>query len=83
MFCFMIGIYSLDKWTDFFAPTPKQETLDLTSQYLKVPKERCYFTETFDDVTKETELNCPYFKKYYNSQFNTVHVDSLPHGYDN
>ena len=67
---------------------PKQDLIKIEDvessylkQYLKQSKKRCYFTSTYGDVTREEELDCDYYDKYYNANFNTIHVDSLPHGY--
>ena len=68
---------------------PKQDLIqiedvkieDVKSPYLKQSRKRCYFTNTYGDVTREEEVNCDYYDKYYKALFNTIHVDSLPHGY--
>lgn len=55
---------------------PKELIVILEKEYQ--PTRRCYFQSTFGDVVREEELDC---KKYEPYTFNTIHWDSLPHGF--
>jgi len=79
----IISVYAGFIWSNCpikIQENKQQENKQIESRYLINPKERCYFTSTFGDITKEEELNCDYYDKYYSGEFNTIHVDSLPHG---
>jgi len=40
--------------------------------------EYCYFQSTYGDVVKEVKLNCD---RFIGSNFDTIHWNSLPHGF--
>ena len=55
----------------------EEKVEEIESRDLATPKERCYFTSTWGDITREKELNCAYYNKYYNEQFKTIHHREL------
>ena len=59
---------------DIWSNKPKEELCPKIVE----PIEYCYFQSTFGDVVKEEKLNCDRYKDY---PFNTIHWNSLPHGF--
>lgn len=68
-----IGLYVQIIYDNSKMATAPEVTQNPNSNYLTTPKVKCYFTSTWEDVTREEELNCDYYDRYYKTSFETKH----------